>query len=136
MAVPRRLETRPFAPGGSRIARPRCHRGAWLDTGRLSAKSRCRGRDSVGHRWSTARAPHTDSGEAAVVVADVSAAAGWPELVDLTVPNEAMDGYDVAIAYDPATFGSVLDERSLPSRAGSRHATCSWQRCTSTNHVH
>jgi hypothetical protein len=51
--------------------------------------------------------------EDAVVVADVCAAAGWPELLDLTVPNEAMDGYDVAIAYDPATFGSVSDERSF-----------------------
>ena len=51
--------------------------------------------------------------EDAVVVADVCAAAGWPELVDLTVPNESMDGYDVAIAYDPATFGAVSDERSF-----------------------
>ena len=51
--------------------------------------------------------------EDAVVVADVCSAAGWPELVDVTVPNERMDGYDVAVAYDPATFGSVSDQLSF-----------------------
>lgn len=51
--------------------------------------------------------------EDATVVADVCTAAGWPELVDVTVPNEAMDGYDVAIAYDPAEFTAVDDARSF-----------------------
>ena len=51
--------------------------------------------------------------EDAVVVADVCAGAGWPELVDVTVPGEATDGYDVAIAYDPAEFSGVTEARSF-----------------------
>jgi hypothetical protein len=45
--------------------------------------------------------------EDAETVADVCAAAGWPELVNVTVPDEHVDGYDVAIAYDPERFDGV-----------------------------
>ena len=104
-----------FRPGGSRIARAL---DATEERGWTQAVYR-RKVAAVGAMLSSATAGARPAllilieVEDAVVVADVCAAAGWPELVDLTVPNEAMDGYDVAIAYDPATFGSVSDERSF-----------------------
>jgi hypothetical protein len=51
--------------------------------------------------------------EDAQVVSDVCAAAGWPELVDVMVPGEAMDGYDVAVAYDPDVFTAVSSAESF-----------------------
>lgn len=43
------------------------------------------------------------------VVVDVLTAAGWPEMVDVIVPGEQVDGYDVAVAYDPNVFtGGVV----------------------------
>jgi endonuclease/exonuclease/phosphatase family metal-dependent hydrolase len=51
--------------------------------------------------------------EDASVVADVCAAAGWPEMIDVDVPREQTDGYDVAIAYDPAVFAGHSDTRSF-----------------------
>jgi hypothetical protein len=51
--------------------------------------------------------------EDATVVADVCSAAGWPQLVDVDVPNEQVDGYDVAIAYDPTVFTGPSAARSF-----------------------
>ena len=127
-----------FRPGGSRIARAL---DATEERGWTQAVYR-RKVAAVGAMLSSATAGARPAllilieVEDAVVVADVCAAAGWPELVDLTVPNEAMDGYDVAIAYDPPPSALFRTSARSPSRTGSRHATCSWQRCTSTNHVH
>jgi Endonuclease/Exonuclease/phosphatase family len=43
------------------------------------------------------------------VVVDVVTAAGWPELVDVIVPDEQVEGYDVAVAYDPNKFTGGVD---------------------------
>lgn len=51
--------------------------------------------------------------EDATVVADVCAAAGWPQLVNVAVLNEQVDGCDVAIAYDPTVFAGVATSRSF-----------------------
>jgi hypothetical protein len=104
-----------FRPGGSRIARAL---DATAEKGWTAAVYR-RKVAGVGAMLSSATGGTRPAllvlieVEDAVVVADVCAAAGWPELVDVAVPNERMDGYDVAIAYDPATFGSVSDQRSF-----------------------
>jgi len=42
--------------------------------------------------------------EDASVVTDVCRAASWPDMVDVAVPGEQVDGYDVAIAYDKTCF--------------------------------
>jgi hypothetical protein len=51
--------------------------------------------------------------ENATVVADVCSAAGWPGLIDVAIANETTEGYDVAIAYDPATFQGHAQARSF-----------------------
>src|SRR4051794_30996505 len=51
--------------------------------------------------------------EDASVVRDVCAAAGWPQLINVDVPNEQVDGYDVAIAYDPAIFSGQITAQSF-----------------------
>ena len=47
-----------------------------------------------------------------IAVADVLAAAGWPDMINVAVPGEQIDGYDVAIAYDPALFTGVAASES------------------------
>lgn len=44
--------------------------------------------------------------EDAHAVADVTTAAGWPQLVPVVPASEQVAGWDVAIAYDPAVFTS------------------------------
>lgn len=51
--------------------------------------------------------------EDASVVEDLCAAAGWPAMVDADVPGEKMEGYDVAIAYDPSIFAGHSDGASF-----------------------
>ena len=48
--------------------------------------------------------------EDATVVDDVVGAAGWPQLASVAVPGEKLDGWDVAVAYDPAVFPTGVAE--------------------------
>jgi len=104
-----------FRPGGSRIARAL---DATEERGWTAAVYR-RKVQAVGTMLANATAGERPAllvlieVEDGHVVADVCAAAGWPELIDLSVPDEAMDGYDVALAYDPATFVTVSNARSF-----------------------
>jgi endonuclease/exonuclease/phosphatase family metal-dependent hydrolase len=104
-----------FRPGGSRIARAL---DATAERGWTKAVYR-RKIAAVGAMLSSATGGVRPAllvlieVEDATVVADVCTAAGWPELVDLADPHEAMDGYDVAVAYDPAEFSAAADIRSF-----------------------
>jgi hypothetical protein len=51
--------------------------------------------------------------EDASVVRDVCAAAGWPQLVDLDIANEQVEGYDIGVVYDPALFTGHSDAQSF-----------------------
>src|SRR5215208_1400685 len=46
------------------------------------------------------------------VVADVLDAAGWPNVTNITVDDERVAGYDVAVAYNAAVFTEQRDARS------------------------
>jgi len=87
---------------------PRRYRRAGLDRDNLSTQTH-RHRDHAGLTTGGARPAILI--QDANAVADVCAAAGWPEMIDVDVPGEQMDGYDVA--YDPATFAGHGDAQSL-----------------------
>jgi Endonuclease/Exonuclease/phosphatase family len=102
-------------PGGSAVARAL---DATEDRG-WDAEAYRRKVDAVGSVLASATGGTTPAilvlieVEDASVVGDVSAAAGWPQLVNVDVPNEQVDGYDVAIAYDPAIFTGQSTARSF-----------------------
>ena len=104
-----------FRPGGSRIARAldaTAERG-WTRAAyrrKVEAVAAMLTSATGGVRPALLILIEVEDGQ---VVDDVCTAAGWPQLADVTVPGEAMDGYDVAIAYDPARFPGVSDEQSF-----------------------